>query len=395
MLEIFYTGLWPVSFLGKLIYTLVVTHITIVAVTVYLHRAQAHRSLEVKPLLGWFFRIWVWMTTTMVTTQWVAVHRKHHAKVETKDDPHSPRVYGIKAIVFNGVYYYRQGKNTPGVIDQYSLGCPNDFFERALLNSRVFQYSGILIVLAFNILMFGALSGLVIWGVQMIWIPALAAGVINGIGHYWGYRNYSTEDDSTNIMPWGVIIGGEELHNNHHAFPTSPKLSMKAFEFDIGYVYIKLFERLKWVKIKQKPMSLDQPAEKISDIIRAKVLVLSKFSRQVVKPLLRTKKAMFKASNIGSYSGFKRVLTRPFTLINTMDYELIKQVSKQDTELNVMCQFKERLEGIYAKRLKAPQLLKEIDEWCQQAYQSGIESLKHYGEQLKHFIDGVHSDVKA
>ena len=246
--------------------------------------------MDVHPALAMFFRIWIWMTTTMVTTEWVAVHRKHHAKVETSEDPHSPRAHGVFAILFNGMHYYKQGKKEPGVLAKYGVGSPKDRLEHLLLNSKVFQNFGICMILALNIILFGLMSGLVIWGVQMIWIPALAAGVINGLGHYWGYRNFITEDDSTNLLQWGILIGGEALHNNHHTFPASPKLSSKWYEFDIGYAYILLFSYFGWVTIKRKPMSMEEGAKQISDVIRAKVLILSKFSKKVVKPLLKSKK---------------------------------------------------------------------------------------------------------
>ena len=392
MLDYLVSGIWGLDLMGQVVFTLVVTHITIVAVTVYLHRSQAHRSVDVHPVVGVFFRVWIWLTTTMVTTQWVAVHRKHHAKVETEGDPHSPRVYGIWAILFNGVHYYRKGKKVPGVLDKYSVGCPNDWFERALMRSRIFQYSGVVIVLALNVMLFGAINGSIIWGIQMLWIPALAAGVINGLGHYLGYRNYTTDDDSTNISPWGILIGGEELHNNHHAFPTSPKLSSKWYEFDLGYKYIQLLSCLGLATIKQKPMSIDGVAGQVSDVIRAKVLILSKFSKQVVNPILKKKKSLFSGSKIGSYHGVRRVLGRPFSFMNDLDIGLLKNIMTKDVEIKWLYVLKERLEGIYAKRLKAVELIKEIDEWCAQAKASGVDALKQYADHLSHFISGVKSE---
>ncbi|MGC6403753.1 MAG: DesA family fatty acid desaturase [Candidatus Comchoanobacterales bacterium] len=392
MIAILHSGLWPMSVLGKVIYTLVLTHIAIIAVTVYFHRAQAHRSIEVHPYLGLFFRVWIWMTSTMVTTHWVAVHRKHHAKVETPEDPHSPRIHGILAIFFNGVSYYRRERNNPETIKKYSIGCPNDWFERSLIASPIFmQNVGSLIMMLINIVLFGVKSGFLIWLVQMLWMPVLAAGGINGLGHYFGYRNYSTEDDSTNIMPWGILIGGEELHNNHHAFPTSPKLSMKAFEFDIGYVYIKLFERLQWIKIKQKPMSLDQPAEKISDIIRAKVLLLSKLDKQVIMPLLKKKKQYLKSLNKYSYSEIKQVLLRPFLDANQNQLKLIDFIKSQDDDLSLVLLLKAQLESIYSKRLRSNEYMHQLRLWCDEAERSCLRSMKNYIIDLKAFMGNVDS----
>jgi len=224
------------------------THITIVCVTLYLHRSQAHRGIEFHPVLSHFMRFWLWMTTGMVTKQWVAIHRKHHQNSDKPGDPHSPVVYGIKNIFSKGVYYYYLAAKDAHMILSYGKGTPNDWIEKKLYtpHSRL----GILLMLVIDCALFGPV-GLLVWGVQMIWIPFWAAGVINGIGHWWGYRNGTTKDNSKNIVPLGIIIGGEELHNNHHLEPASPKLSRRWFEFDIGWVYIKILEFFNLAKIRQ------------------------------------------------------------------------------------------------------------------------------------------------
>lgn len=233
--------------LTTIIATLIMTHITIVCVTLYLHRSQAHRGIEFHPLLSHFMRFWLWMTTGMVTKQWVAIHRKHHQNSDQPGDPHSPVVYGIKNIFFRGVYYYYLAAKDAQMILSYGKGTPNDWIEKKLYtpHSRL----GILLMLVIDCALFGPV-GLLVWGVQMLWIPFWAAGVINGVGHWWGYRNGTTKDNSKNISPWGVVIGGEELHNNHHLDPASPKLSRKWFEVDIGWVYFKIFKFLHLAKLR-------------------------------------------------------------------------------------------------------------------------------------------------
>ena len=233
--------------MDKLIYTLIVTHITIICVTLYLHRGQAHRGIEFNPVLEHFMRLWLWLTTGMVTKQWVAIHRKHHQSTDVEGDPHSPVVYGIKEILFKGVsYYYRAGKDA-NLIMKYGVGTPNDWIERNLYTPR--SRWGILLMLVIDLVLFGP-WGLVIWGVQMLWIPFWAAGVVNGIGHWWGYRNHETKDNSRNIVPWGIIIGGEELHNNHHRRPADPRLSHRALEFDIGWMWLTLLRLLGLAKLR-------------------------------------------------------------------------------------------------------------------------------------------------
>ena len=205
---------------GHVLVALVFTHLTIAAVTIYLHRNQAHRAVDLHPVVSHFFRLWLWLSTGMNTREWTAVHRKHHAAVETLEDPHSPVAHGIKKVLTEGAELYRINAKRQDIIDQYGYGTPDDWVERHFYTGR--DSLGIFIMMGVNILLFGPL-GLTIWAVQMAWIPIFAAGVINGIGHYWGYRNFQPADASTNIIPWGILIGGEELHNNHHAYATSAK----------------------------------------------------------------------------------------------------------------------------------------------------------------------------
>ena len=231
----------------EIIYTLIMTHITIICVTLFLHRGQAHRGITFHPIINHFMRFWLWLTTGMITKEWVAIHRKHHRYCEQKDDPHSPHVYGIYTVLFKGAFLYNNASKDKIMIEQYGVGTPNDWVEQNLYTP--YSSLGILILLLINMLLFGV-WGLLIWGIQMIWIPFWAAGVINGIGHYWGYRNGETKDRSRNISPWGIVIGGECLHNNHHLDPANPKLSRKWFEFDVGWMYFKILEKLNLAKLK-------------------------------------------------------------------------------------------------------------------------------------------------
>jgi len=231
----------------ELIYLLIMTHITIICVTLFLHRSQAHRAIIFHPILSHFMRFWLWLTTGMVTKQWVAIHRKHHQRSDLEGDPHSPHVFGFWKVLFKGAFLYNDASKDKVMVDTYGVGTPSDWMEHNVYtpHSRL----GIGILLVFNIIMFGW-WGLLIWGIQMIWIPFWAAGVINGLGHWWGYKNGETKEHSRNISPWGIVIGGEELHNNHHLSPASPKLSHKWFEFDIGWAWFKMFETLKLAKVR-------------------------------------------------------------------------------------------------------------------------------------------------
>jgi len=233
--------------MNEIIYTLIVTHITIVCVTLFLHRAQAHKAIEFSPILSHFMRFWLWLTTGMVTKQWVAIHRKHHSATDKDQDPHSPHVYGIFNILFRGAYYYHISSKNSKMINNFGKGTPNDWIENNLYTPN--NYLGIMLMLVINLLLFGY-NGIVVWLVQMIWIPFWAAGVINGLGHYIGYRNGNSNDKSTNIIPWGIVIGGEELHNNHHLNPASAKLSKRWFEIDIGWMWFSIFKVLGLAKIK-------------------------------------------------------------------------------------------------------------------------------------------------
>ena len=242
-----YTGVLDLPWWGYFAYTLILTHITIAGVTIYLHRHSAHRALDLHPIPAHFFRFWLWLTTGMLTKHWTAIHRKHHAKCETVDDPHSPQIYGIRKVLLQGAELYRKEGRNQETLDRYGYGTPDDWLER---NIYCHDRWGIAIMLVTNVILLGPI-GITVFAVQMLWIPFLAAGVINGIGHYWGYRNFQPADASTNIIPWGILVGGEELHNNHHAYATSAKLSNRWYEFDIGWLYIRILETLGLAHVKK------------------------------------------------------------------------------------------------------------------------------------------------
>ncbi|MDE2260188.1 MAG: fatty acid desaturase, partial [Betaproteobacteria bacterium] len=243
-----FSGVFNLPWWQDVVVALVMTHITIASVTIFLHRHQAHRALELAPAISHFFRFWLWMTTGMVTREWAAVHRKHHAKCETIEDPHSPQVLGIHRVLWGGVLLYVDETRRAGTLERYGHGTPDDWMERHVYTRH--SHLGVTLMALVNIALFGVVPGMLIWVTQVLWIPFWAAGVINGIGHFWGYRNFECKDASTNIVPWGILIGGEELHNNHHTFATSAKLSNRWYEFDIGWMYIRLLEMVGQARVK-------------------------------------------------------------------------------------------------------------------------------------------------
>ncbi|HEX3122841.1 MAG TPA: fatty acid desaturase, partial [Rhodanobacteraceae bacterium] len=283
-------GFSHASWLAKGVYFLIVTQLTIFSVTLYLHRSQAHRGVDFHPALAHFFRFWSWISTGMVTKEWVAIHRKHHAKCETEEDPHSPKVFGIKTVVLQGVDLYRVASHDKSTMEKYGIGTPSDWLERNLYGKH--EYWGPTLMFIINIALFG-IQGVAISALQMIWIPFWAAGIVNGLGHWWGYRNFETTDMSTNLTPWGFFIGGEELHNNHHAFPSSSKFALRKFEFDIGWAVIRGFEKLGLAKVLRVAPSLDiRPNVQLPDTETLKALlshrfqVMTDYFRGVITPTL-------------------------------------------------------------------------------------------------------------
>lgn len=386
-------GIIHLSFWGYVLTVLLLTHLSIMGVTIFLHRCQAHRALDMHPVLAHIFRFWLWFATGMVTKKWVAIHRKHHAKVETPEDPHSPQQLGLPRLLFDGVGLYRQAGKDTASIEQYGHAVPNDWIERHLyaVHDKLGWKFCLPIV---YVVLFGVLPGLLMWGVQILWIPFWAAGIINGVGHFWGYRNYETPapDASTNIVPFGILIGGEELHNNHHCFPSSAKFSLKWWEFDIGWLYIRLFEMLGLVKVKRLPPELYQDTSKaqidvhtVRALITHRLRVMDTYWRHVMVPVFNKEKQQLGLLGQKLFkTRAKRLLVREESMINTQDKQYLDSVLQKGEQLKVVYQFKLKLQGIW-QRTKAghQELALALQEWCQQADGTGIDVLKHFAASLK------------
>ena len=379
-------GLADFSALGIVAYTLVVTHITIVAVTVYLHRYCAHRALTLHPVLQHFFRAWLWLTTGMVTKEWASIHRKHHAVCETPEDPHSPKIMGLKRILWQGAEAYRESTRQPEIMERYGAGLPDDWIERHLYTP--YSARGIVIMLAINLALFGAI-GLTIWAIQMIWIPFFAAGVINGIGHYWGYRNFECPDAATNIVPWGILVGGEELHNNHHTYPNSAKLSQKPWEFDIGWFWIRLFETLGLAKARSKgPVARRIPGKQTLDldtawaVLNDRFRVMARYAESVVKPLVEQE---LQATN-RVVRRARKALIREESLVDQAGRERIAELVDDNATIKTIYEFRLRLQGVWAKRGgNADEMLAALKQWCLDAEATGIQVLKDFVEYLRSY----------
>lgn len=383
-------GFFELPWWGYIAVILGLTHVTIAAVTIYLHRCQAHRALDLHPVIGHFFRFWLWLTTGMQTQEWSAIHRKHHAKCETKEDPHSPQVLGIRKVLWQGAELYREARKDRQSIEQYGWGAPDDWLERKVYSHPLASHFGIALMMAIDLLCFGVL-GLTVWAIQMLWIPVWAAGVINGLGHYLGYRNFETTDAATNLIPWGILIGGEELHNNHHAYPSSARLSNKWWEFDIGWLYIRLLSMLGLAKIKRvapkvsvnrHPTILD--AETVQALLRNRFHVLSLYAKRVILPVL---KGEYRKADRDSRKALKQVrplLVREDLRLDARSTESMHAVIGTCDRLQTVYQFKVRLKEIWAHRSCQPEArLERLKTWCLEAEQTGIDVLHEFATLLR------------
>ncbi len=382
-------GLLDLSAWQMVAVTLIFTHITIAAVTIYLHRSQAHRAVDLHPVVSHFFRFWLWMTTGMVTWQWVALHRKHHAYSDKPGDPHSPVVYGLKKVFLEGAELYRTGSNEPGLREQYGHGTPDDWAERTFYHS---SRNGIVLMLLVNVMLFGV-YGITTWAVQMAWIPIFAAGVINGIGHFWGYRNYETGEASTNISPWGILIGGEELHNNHHAFPSSAKLSSKPWEFDIGWMYIKLMSYVGLAKVKKvAPKPIVDPSKSLVDLdtVRGVILnrlhVMSDYFDDVMLPVMREGMPATQLAQLNGKRRIKSLLVREDSRMDVADRRQLGTILERLPALKTVYEYRAELQSIWTRTAAShDELLAALQDWCKQAEETGIESLRSFAEQLRSY----------
>jgi stearoyl-CoA desaturase (delta-9 desaturase) len=386
-------GLITTTWWEVLLFALVVTHITIASVTIFLHRAQAHRALDLHAIPSHFFRLWLWLTTGMVTREWVAIHRKHHAKCETEEDPHSPQTRGIKAVLLTGSEMYRAEAKNMETIAKYAHGVPDDWLERNLYERYSWQGVGVMLVI--DLMLFGAI-GAAVWALQMAWIPMTAAGIINGIGHWWGYRNFEALDASTNVSPWGILIGGEELHNNHHTYPTSAKLSVKSYEFDIGWMYIRALEIVGLAKVRKTPpmLKLGQIRPVADDktleaIIANRYEVMAKYARNL-RHASRAEVARLKSE--GSASAVKLANLRQAKRWLHRDDDKIPLASKAQVALAVehsprlakLIAMREELRLLWTRtNVSAEQLVVDLQTWCHKAEESGIAALQEFARKLK------------
>jgi len=375
---------------GALLVTgLVLTQVTIAGVTIYLHRHQAHRALDLHPVIAHFFRFWLWLTTGMVTREWVAVHRKHHAKCETPEDPHSPQVLGINKVLWQGSELYRRETANCGTLEHYGHLTPDDWLERRVYAR--YPYLGIALMLMLDILLFGA-AGLVLWAVQMVWIPFWAAGVINGVGHYWGYRNYETPDASRNILPLGLLIGGEELHSNHHAFPSSARFSSRWWEFDLGWNWIRLLSLLGLARIRrvaprralirERKQTID--LDTVRAVVRYRMHVMASYARDVIHPVLCEERKRCDASCKRALRRARGLLKRDTALIHGRARDRLDQILARFGTLKTVYQYRQQLQAVWAGKVTSQEMLcKALQEWCQQAEATGIGALEEFSRRLR------------
>ncbi len=376
---------------GLVLAALSLTHLTIISVTLYLHRHQAHRAVDLHPAVAHLFRFWLWLTTGMITREWVAVHRKHHARVESREDPHSPVVYGISRVLWRGVFLYRRAVRDAETIRQFGHGAPNDWLERNVY-ARL-PGTGITIMLAIDMILFGTVEGALIWGVQMAWIPFWAAGVINGVGHWFGYRNYETRDASRNIVPWGIIVGGEELHNNHHAYASSARFATRRFEFDIGWMYLSILARLRLAKIQRTVPSLSQDPvkarcdlETVNAVVANRFQVMADFFHQVVKRVYREElKALRGRAERGLVKRAVSLLRRPVNAgARSPAEQATETLGSICPRLQIVLTMKERLQETWNSAHTSPeQFMAKLEEWCIQAENSGIAVLRDFSSRLR------------
>ena len=384
-----FSGFIDLPWWGYIVVTLTLTHITIASVTIFLHRHQAHRALNLHAVPSSFFRFWLWLTTAIVTKEWVATHRKHHAKCETEEDPHSPVILGIKKVLLEGAALYRKEAQNQETLDKYGHGTPNDWLENNLYSKR--SELGITLMLIINVLLFGPL-GLTIWAVQMAWIPINAAGIVNGIGHYWGYRNFQTADASTNIVPWGIFIGGEELHNNHHAYASSAKLSNKWYEIDIGWLYIRVLEtfglaqvkrRAPRVRLNQAKTSCDM--ETLHAVIANRYEVTARYAK-LLKKTYSTEIARLKlqASDKIDVARIKHWLHLDENVLTEQQKTKLSVVIKASGILRTTYTLRQELAAIWqSSTATKEQLVKQLEDWCHRAENSGIAALQEFSQRLR------------
>ena len=383
-------GLWDLSAWGIVAYVLVTTHITIVTVTVYLHRYSAHRSMDLHPALQHLFRFWSWLSTGMITREWTAIHRKHHAATETAEDPHSPKVFGIGEILWKGTEAYRTAARDSATMERFGSGCPDDWLERNLYSRHEMLGVGTMAVI--DVALFGFV-GISVWAVQMLWIPVLGAGVINGVGHYWGYRNFESPDASTNMVPWGILIGGEELHNNHHTYPNSARLSQKWWELDAGWMWIRLFQAFGLARpLSTGPMAEKAPGKTTLDmdtawaVLNDRFRLMAKYKNDVVRPLIEQECAKVDRATGRLFRAARKALCRHEGLVDESGKRRIDEAVQRSHTIGTIYNLRLRLQAIWTQRGgNAEEMLNSLSQWCRDAEATGIQALRDFVGELKSY----------
>ena len=389
-----FSGLFDLPWWGVALVALGLTHITIAAVTIFLHRCQAHRALDLHPAVSHFFRLWLWLTTGMVTKEWAAIHRKHHAKCETAEDPHSPQIYGINRVLWRGVFLYVKESHNRETMERYGHGTPDDWLERNLYSRHAIH--GLFLMGALDIALFGLVPGLLILATQIVWIPFWAAGVINGIGHWFGYRSWDTPapDASTNIVPWGILIGGEELHNNHHAFPASAKLSSKWYEFDLGWLYIRILASLRLATVKKvAPTPRFAAPKPVCDVATLQAVIANRYDvlQRYAKSLKRTyaeeleRLRRWSPQDAESLRQLKGHFARLQKLTESERARLAEAL-KNSRALAVATAMHDDLVALWERSSASKeQLVRQLQDWCQRAEASGVGHVAEFSRRLRRY----------
>jgi stearoyl-CoA desaturase (Delta-9 desaturase) len=383
----FLYGILNLSFWGYVAVTFLMIQVTFMGVTLYLHRDATHRSLDLHPALRHFFRFWLWVTSGIVTREWVAVHRKHHARCETEEDPHSPVVFGLKKVLLEGAELYQVAARDPEVTEKFGRGTPDDWMERNVYLRH--RNMGIVLLVVVDLLLFGV-PGIIIIAAQMLANPLLAAGVVNGVGHYYGYRNFECPDAARNVMPWGLLLAGEELHNNHHAFPSSAKFSVQRWEFDIGWLYIRVFQALglaRVIRVAPSPVKVEPRVhidlENVRAVIVNRMHVLRDYTRTVTLPVFREE---LRVAGDKLSRRVRKLLVREPALLDVQAQSRLKEVLASNQTLKTVHEFRERLAVMWSgANMSNEKLVQYLKEWIAQAEASGIKVLQDFANTLRSY----------